>query len=83
MINKYIFDKSPNRWWRGASVLGHVKSQEELELANNELSKAFDYKLPFNSRKIVHKTRFALLNLLWKCHFGKNLILVFNILFLQ
>lgn len=55
-------------------MLGHVKSQEEFELANPELAKAFDYKIAFNSRKVVYKTRFVLMNALLKFHFGKILI---------
>lgn len=51
-------------------MLGHVKSQEEFELANCELTKAFEYKMAFNSRKVVFKTRFALMNALLKFHFG-------------
>jgi len=51
-------------------MLGHVKSQEELQLANSELAKAFEYKLAFNSRKIVFKTRFAIMNAISRFHFG-------------
>ena len=51
-------------------MLGHVKSQEEFDYANCELAKAFDYKMAFNSRKVVFNTRFALMNAMMKFHFG-------------
>lgn len=51
-------------------MLGHVKSQEEFGLANNVLTKAFDYKLALNSRKLVFQTRFAIMNYMLKTHFG-------------
>ena len=53
-------------------MLGHVRSQEEFELANSELAKAFDYKIAFNSRKVVFNTRFALMNAMLKFHFGNK-----------
>ena len=59
-------------------MLGHVKSQEEFESANSELTKAFEYKIPFNSRKVVYKTRFALMNALLKFHFGNKITLFFK-----
>lgn len=62
----YIF-----RWWRGAANLGHVKSQEEMDLANKELSKAFEYDFPLNSRKIVHKIKWYVFNAMWKWNYGK------------
>lgn len=49
-------------------MLDHVKSQEEMDLAANELSKAFDYKFPGNAKTAFFKARF-----LGFCFLAKNL----------
>ena len=68
----YIFLKNNFfRWWRGASLLPHVKSQEEFELANKELKKSFEYKFPLNTRTVINNTRYVLFNSIWKYIFGK------------
>lgn len=58
------------KWWRGASKLGHVKSQEEMDLAAKELSHAFDYELPLNSRQVSYKAKWAIFNALWKWNYA-------------
>lgn len=73
MKSKIFFYLTFKRWWRGASKLGHVKSQEEMELANNELKRAFDYDFPLNTRKFLHEGRWGFFNLMWKWFYGKGL----------
>ena len=60
------------RWWRGASKLGHVKSQEEMDLAAKELSHAFDYEFQVNSRQVSYKAKWAIFNALWKWNYGNK-----------
>ena len=37
-----------------------------MDLASKELSHAFDYDFPLNSRKIVHKLKWVIFNAMWK-----------------
>jgi hypothetical protein len=40
-----------------------------MDLASKELSKAFEYEFPLNSRKIIHKLKWVAFNGLWKLNY--------------
>lgn len=41
-----------------------------MDLAKRELSKAFEYEFPLNSRKIVHKLKWFVFNGMWKWNYS-------------
>jgi hypothetical protein len=68
-----VFVQSDENWWKAAQFLGHVKSQDEMNLAKKELSSVFKDQMAFNGRRLAYDVRRAFLSLWSKLLFGVNL----------
>jgi pheromone shutdown protein TraB len=65
-----VFVQTNERWWKGAQFLQHVKSQEEMQLAQKDLHRAFDLHTPFNFKSFFFNLRFSAFALSAKYWFG-------------
>jgi hypothetical protein len=65
-----VFVQTSKDWWKGAQMLNHVKSQEEMELADKELSQPFQEHLGLNGRRLAYQMRMFFFNIYSKFLFG-------------
>jgi hypothetical protein len=63
---------TPFSWWKGAKLLGYVKSQDEMDKANQELSKSFRHNVPYpgTAKARIHELRWKLFNIMFRVFFG-------------
>lgn len=58
-----VFVQTEEKWWKGAEMLGHIKSTQEMDLTLKDLQKALDYKFPFNLKKAIYDVRWNFFHL--------------------
>lgn len=65
-----VFVQTSKDWWKGAQMLNHVKSQDEMELADKELSQTHQEQLGLNGRILAYKLRMFFFNIFSKFLFA-------------
>lgn len=55
-----VFVQTNEEWWRGAQLLGHVKSQEEMDIASKDLNETLKVKHPKMAKKFAFDLRWNL-----------------------
>jgi hypothetical protein len=67
IINNLLYFFS---WWKAAQLLRHVKSQEEMSLANKLLNETLKHSFTQNTRTFLFNIRFNFFKYYWRWFFG-------------
>jgi hypothetical protein len=65
-----VFAQTDENWWKAAQLLGHVKSQDEMDLTKKDMENIFNNKFVSNPHTIWHKMRWGFFGVLARLIYG-------------